>query len=425
MAGAELVVLVGPAYSTEPLGAEAGRHLTEGMAVLVCPGSCAGAIAFKRAAGLELDDTRCVVGETSTLPYAVRVTEPGVINVFLKLTHRRVPRRPAARGNRPACYDLVKDVWPAVEKAESVFQTTLQNGNPVIHPAVTLLNTGLLERTGGDFLFYEEGVTESVGRLIEAVDEERQAIAAALGVSILSDPALGARQGYMREENYSTGYSAAPGFLGIRAQSQLDHRYLTEDVGYSLVFLADLAARLGVPTPVMEARDHDRLGRPRARLPRRGEADRQHARAGRPVARAARLALRSGQGERVRFAEVELERGEVLAQVLQRERARDRQRRPAQRRSSHGELDRVRGHAEALGGAAHAGPAVAAERVVGHEGDPLALAVVDDVVVLPVGEVVAVLHGRDRRPRRARARSARRPRRRCRRGGSRHGRRRP
>ena len=27
-----------------------------------------------------------------------------------------------------------------VEKAESVFQTTLQNGNPVIHPAVTLLN---------------------------------------------------------------------------------------------------------------------------------------------------------------------------------------------------------------------------------------------------------------------------------------------
>ena len=33
-------------------------HLTDGMAVLVCPGSCAGAIAFKRAAGLELDDER-------------------------------------------------------------------------------------------------------------------------------------------------------------------------------------------------------------------------------------------------------------------------------------------------------------------------------------------------------------------------------
>ena len=65
--------------------------------------------------------------------------------------------------------------------------------------------------------------------------------------------ALGVRQGYMREEDYSTGYSTAPGFLGIAAQSALDHRYLTEDVGYSLVFLSDLATRLGVPTPVMDA----------------------------------------------------------------------------------------------------------------------------------------------------------------------------
>ena len=64
---------------------------------------------------------------------------------------------------------------------------------------------------------------------------------------------MGVRQGYMLEHNYSTGYSTAPGFLGIQAQSQLDHRYLTEDVGYSLIFLTDLAARLGVPTPVMDS----------------------------------------------------------------------------------------------------------------------------------------------------------------------------
>ena len=251
MAGAELVLVIGPAYSTEPLASEAGPHLDEGVAVLVCPGSCAGAIAFKRAAGIALDDERYTVGETSTLPYAVRATDPGVINVFLKLD-AGLYLAGLPRSGTDRLHDLVEQVWPAVEKAESVFQTTLQNGNPVIHPAVTLLNTGLLERTGGDFLFYEEGVTDAVGRLIEAVDKERLAIAAALGVTILSEPALGVVQGYMREENYSTGYSRAPGFLGIRAQSQLDHRYLTEDVGYSLVFLSDLAARLDVPTPLID-----------------------------------------------------------------------------------------------------------------------------------------------------------------------------
>jgi opine dehydrogenase len=251
LAGAELVLLVGPAYATEPLAALAAPHLTEDMAVLICPGSCAGAIAFKRAAGLELDD-RPVVGETSTLPYAVRVTEPGVVTVFHKLTAGvYIAALPGAGTER--LHELVTEVWPAVEPAESVLQTTLQNGNPVIHPAVTLLNAGLLERTGGHFLFYEEGITDGVGRLIEAVDTERLAIARRLGITILSEPALGVRQGYMREETYSTGYSTAPGFLGIQAQSRLDHRYLTEDVGYGLVFLTDLAARLGVPTPSMDA----------------------------------------------------------------------------------------------------------------------------------------------------------------------------
>jgi opine dehydrogenase len=251
LSGAELVLIVGPAYSTEALAAAAAPHLADGTAVLICPGSCAGAIAFKRTVGLELDDQRYSVGETSTLPYAVRVTRPGVVNVFLKLT-TGVYIAGLPRAGTDRLHDLVSDVWPAVERADSVFQTTLQNGNPVIHPAVTLLNAGLLERTHGDFLFYEHGVTESVGRLIEAVDRERQAIAARLGVTILSDPALGVKQGYMREENYSTGYSTAPGFRGIGAQSELDHRYLTEDVGYSLVFMTDLAQRLGVRTPVMD-----------------------------------------------------------------------------------------------------------------------------------------------------------------------------
>ena len=137
---------------------------------------------------------------------------------------------------------MMRGVYPAVEKAESVFQTTLQNGNPVIHPAVTLLNAGLIERTHGAFLFYEEGVTESVGRMIEAVDRERLAIAERARASGCSpSPSWACAQGYMDEQNYSTGYSTAPGFLGIGAQHQLDHRYLTEDVGYGLVFLTDLA----------------------------------------------------------------------------------------------------------------------------------------------------------------------------------------
>ena len=161
----------------------------------------------------------------------------------------------AALPNRhtSAILDLISDVYRSMEPADSVLQTSLQNANPIIHPAVTLSNAARIEMTGGDFLFYEEGVSDSVGRLIEALDKERIAIGEKLGITILSDPEMGMRQGYMIEDNYGSGYRRAPGFLGIGAQPQLDHRYLNEDVGYGLVFMSNLGAQIGVETPGMDA----------------------------------------------------------------------------------------------------------------------------------------------------------------------------
>jgi len=61
------------------------------------------------------------------------------------------------------------------------------------------------------------------------------------------------RQGYMLENNYGSGYRKAPGFLGIGAQPQLDHRYINEDVGYGLVFMSKLGEQIGVATPGIDA----------------------------------------------------------------------------------------------------------------------------------------------------------------------------
>ena len=250
--GAELVYVVGPAYSTEPFGSAVAGKLTAGQTVVVSPSSCGGALAFKRAAGLAVDDDSVRVAETSTLHYAVRLTEPGKIRVFLKLKAGNLLA--ALPGKHTSeILELIADVYPSMEPAESVLQTSLQNANPIIHPAVTLSNAARIEMTGGDFLFYEDGVSDSVGRLIEALDKERIAIGSKLGLTILSDPEMGMRQGYMLEANYGSGYRKAPGFLGIGAQPQLDHRYLNEDVGYGLVFMSKLGQQVGVETPGMDA----------------------------------------------------------------------------------------------------------------------------------------------------------------------------
>jgi opine dehydrogenase len=57
----------------------------------------------------------------------------------------------------------------------------------------------------------------------------------------------------MKEATYDKGYSEAPGFMRIKAQSGLDYRYFNEDVGYGLVFMYLLGKQIGVDTPHMSA----------------------------------------------------------------------------------------------------------------------------------------------------------------------------
>jgi opine dehydrogenase len=249
--GADLIYVIGPALSTPLFAKACAGKLQPGQTVIVSPGSCGGALVFKRAAGLALEDDSIRVAETHTLQYAVRLLEPGRVHVFLKLKAGNLlaalPGRHTAEILR-----MIADVFPGMEPAHNVIQTSLQNANPVIHPAVSLTNAARIEGDE-DFLFYEEGVSDSVGRIIEAVDRERIAIGERLGIAVLSDPEMGLRQGYMLENNYGSGYRNAPGFLGIPAQPQLDHRYINEDVGYGLVFMSGLAKQVGVETLTIDA----------------------------------------------------------------------------------------------------------------------------------------------------------------------------
>ena len=250
--GVDIIYAVGPAYSTKPFAEACKPYLKKGQAIIVCPSSCGGSIEFKNGADLDLRDEDIIVAETSTLPYAVRLIEVGKIRIYNKLKGGLfLAAVPAQKTNW--VIEQVRDVYPTVSAAKNILQTSLQNGNPVIHPAITLLNVALIERTQGEFDFYHEGVTPAVGRLIEAVDKERIAIGKKLGVDVLPDPELGVMQGYMLEATYDQGFITAPGFEGVKAQNSLDYRYFNEDVGYGLVFLKKLGEQIGVETPVMSA----------------------------------------------------------------------------------------------------------------------------------------------------------------------------
>jgi opine dehydrogenase len=248
----ELIVVVGPAYSTEAFAKAVKPYIKKGQDFIVCPGSIGGGLLFKKTLGLEFEDESIAVAETSTLPYACRNIEPGLVHIYLKLKGGIfISTLPSQANTR--IHKKIDQVYNAFAIGEHYLHTMFQNANPVIHPAVTLMNAGRIESTNGDFYFYEDGVMPAVGRLIKAVDDERISIGNALGINILSDPKIGVMQGYMTSEDYETAYSEAPGFKGVKAQSQLDHRYLNEDVGYGLVLMSEIAKKLNVETPIINS----------------------------------------------------------------------------------------------------------------------------------------------------------------------------
>lgn len=240
---------MGPSYAHLPMAQAYKPVMEKGQQVIICPGTNGGALIFKRELGLAYSDPDIIVSETSTLPYACRIMSPGTVRVFHKVSGAIFFASLPASKTEEAFLSYTA-VYPRSSRGKNVIQTILQNGNNVIHPAVSLLNVGRIE-SPGDFLFYEEGVTPAAGLLMEAVDKERMAIAQGFGLEILSEPETGYQQGYMLEKNYTTGYSKAPGFKGINAQTQIDYRYFTEDVGYGLILLEDMAKVVGVQTPVI------------------------------------------------------------------------------------------------------------------------------------------------------------------------------
>jgi opine dehydrogenase len=120
-----------------------------------------------------------------------------------------------------------------------------------------ILNAGWIQRTNGNFLFYKEGVTDAVGRVSQAVDDERMAVANALDVPVRSFLDNFYAAGLTTKEAHDSGSIAraceeSEPNKTIKSPPSLDHRYVHEDVGYGLVPFAAFGQLAKVPTPTID-----------------------------------------------------------------------------------------------------------------------------------------------------------------------------
>jgi opine dehydrogenase len=254
--GVDLIVIATPAVGHEYLAKGLANYVGDGQRILLNPGHTGGSLHFAnllRQLGCKAQVQLC---ETVTLTYICRMPQPGRVEIYRRTTNLRCAALPGKHTEK--LVREIQSVFPNVIAAANVLETGFSNINAIMHPAGMLGNAGWIEKTGGDFLYYREGITPSIGAWIDALDGERLEIVRALGlaplrfVDIFHGAGLTTTDARDSGSAYQAIHESEPNFT-IKSPPSLDHRYIKEDVGYGLVPMAEIGKLLGIETPVMDA----------------------------------------------------------------------------------------------------------------------------------------------------------------------------
>lgn len=249
LAWSDILLCSVPSYAHAAIAEAIGPHLRAGHILALLPGNL-GTLAFATALG-ELNRAGVTLVESDTAPYVCRKSGPDRAVIWGTVPSLGIGVLPATSIAKAAT--RLVEFFPGLTTYPHVLAAALSALNPVVHPAGVLLNAGRIERSRGEFWFYEEGVTPAVVAAIEAVDRERLAIGAAYGLDLLPVAAGFHRAGFGPDGNLWAVINGSRMLTALRAPGAIDSRWLTEDVPFGLVTWADLAAVADVPTPMLDA----------------------------------------------------------------------------------------------------------------------------------------------------------------------------
>ncbi len=249
LAWSETLVCSVPSYAHQPFLEQLRPHLEPGHLIALLPGNM-GALAFAsslRAAGID----GVIVAESDTAPYVCRKSAPDRAVIWGTVTGLGIGVEPASQ--TAEAMPVLRTLFPGAVAYGSAMEAGLSALNPVVHPPGVLMNAGRIERSRGEFWFYEEGVTPSVVKVIEDVDRERLALGEALGLRLTPVAEAFHRAGFGPAGDLWATINGSRMLTALRAPGQVETRWLTEDIPFGLATWSSLGDRLGVDTPVIDA----------------------------------------------------------------------------------------------------------------------------------------------------------------------------
>lgn len=246
VAQADVVMLALPGYGHKAALDAVAPHLREGQAVVISSHASFGALYLGTALARRGLSLPIVVWGTTlaTARQSADHTVSQVNTIRSRIDLATVPETRADEGLK-LCRTLFGDRFV---QRDGLLAIAVSNLNPQNHMGIALCNMTRMET--GEAWGQGEHITPNVGRLLEALDAERLAIADALGLRVrtifehfhLSYHVPVASISEMNQEMHRRG-------VGGTGPASADSRYVTEDAPYGLLvtaLLGDIAGRPAV-----------------------------------------------------------------------------------------------------------------------------------------------------------------------------------
>lgn len=247
--GAEAVLIALPANGHKLVMDAAAPHLGAGQPVIISSHtSFSGLYLNKLLAGRGVRLPIVAWGTTVTAGRQTGDSEVNVSVIRAKVDAAALPVAATGQG-LAICTALFGDRF--VERPD-MLAIALSNLNPQNHLGIALCNFTRMEK--GEQWGQNDNLTPAVGRLLQALDDERLAIAAAVGHKVRTI-----------QEHFHLSFHVPPGSVGEMARAiverggdgkgpvTIETRYVLEDAPYGLVPTVLLGRLSGVETPLHAA----------------------------------------------------------------------------------------------------------------------------------------------------------------------------
>lgn len=241
----DLILITTPSFVHKYFAEEIAKNIKKETIILLCPGRTYGALEFSEIYKKINQKHKQTIAETQTAIYTCRKTDEDTVDIlsiknnvlFSALNHSK---------NAEILKQLPEFLQNQLTPAKSIVETSIGSVGMILHCAPLLLNTGWTESKKYGYKYYIDGISPSIAKLLEQIDDERIQVAKKMGIEVESVKDWLKRVYNVEGDSLYESIQSTDAYDTIEAPSSLNNRYITEDVPNGLVPVESTGKYLGL-----------------------------------------------------------------------------------------------------------------------------------------------------------------------------------